>query len=108
MLFVYLCLDNYLVESGLLGFVITQTLFKTREAGDGFRRFSFHRGKEIIHIKPLNVIDMTELHPFEGATNRTASFLCGTSATAAAWPVKYETWSMKAGAQSTKVQIWWT
>ena len=98
MLFVYLCLDNYLVESGLLGFVITQTLFKTREAGDGFRRFSFHRGKEIIHLKPLNVIDMTELHPFEGATNRTASFLCGTSSTATAWPVKYEAWSMKAGA----------
>ncbi len=99
MLFVYLCLDNYLVESGLLGFVITQTLFKTREAGDGFRNFSFHRDGKIIHINPVNVIDMTELHPFEGATNRTASFLCGTSATATVWPVKYETWSPKAGAR---------
>ena len=102
MLFVYLCLDNYLVESGLLGFVITQTLFKTREAGDGFRNFSFHRNGKVVHVRPLNVIDMTELHPFEGATNRTASFLCGTSATATTWPVRYETWSPKAGVAITE------
>ena len=102
MLFVYLCLDNYLIESGRLGFVITQTLFKTREAGDGFRRFSFHRDEKIIHIRPLNVIDMTELHPFEGATNRTATFLCEASATATAWPVKYEMWSPKAGVTITE------
>jgi hypothetical protein len=102
MLFVYLCLDNYLVESGLLGFVITQTLFKTREAGDGFRRFSFDRDSKTVHIKPLNLIDMTELHPFEGATNRTASFLCGPSSTATGWPVKYEVWSPKAGVAVTE------
>ncbi|MBM4044870.1 MAG: SAM-dependent DNA methyltransferase, partial [Planctomycetes bacterium] len=97
MLFVYLCIDKYLVESGLLGFVITQTLFKTREAGDGFRRFSFRRGDKTVHIKPMGTIDMTELHPFEGATNRTASFLCGPSPTPTGWPVRYEVWLPKKG-----------
>ena len=52
MLLVYLCLDSYLVESGLLGFVITQTLFKTREAGDGFRSFCFQRDREDYSRQP--------------------------------------------------------
>ena len=45
MLFVYSCLDNYLGEGGKLGFVITQTVFKTKGAGDGFRNFSSIRAR---------------------------------------------------------------
>jgi SAM-dependent methyltransferase len=98
MLFVYLCLDSYLSDSGKLGFVITQTLFKTREAGDGFRRFRFERDADhLIHIEPLKVIDMTDLHPFEGATNRTAIFICRPSDTGPKWPVRYEIWRLKKG-----------
>jgi Eco57I restriction-modification methylase len=96
-LFVYLCLDSYLVANGQLGFVITQTLFKTREAGDGFRRFAFQSGGKQIYIAPKRVIDMTELHPFEGATNRTASFVCRFSATEMSWPANYEIWRLKNG-----------
>jgi SAM-dependent methyltransferase len=39
MLFTYACLDNAVKDQGRLGFIITQTLFKTKGAGDGFRRF---------------------------------------------------------------------
>ncbi len=94
MLFVYVCLDNYLSDSGTLGFVITQTLFKTREAGNGFRRFQFkNRQGQKIHIKPIRVIDMTDLHPFEDATNRTASFLCKRSQSPITWPIEYQVWT---------------
>ena len=80
MLFVYESIESYLKDDGLLGFVITQSLFKTREAGAGFRRFSFTSDQKVKYIQPKRVIDMTELHPFEGATNRTASFVCSLSA----------------------------
>ncbi|RIK80285.1 MAG: hypothetical protein DCC68_11275 [Planctomycetota bacterium] len=93
MLFVYLCIDNYLAETGLLGFVITQTVFKTREAGSGFRSFSYSTNGKTVFLTPINVIDMTELHPFEGATNRTASFVCRRSSKPTNWPVSYENWS---------------
>lgn len=102
MLFVYLCIDTYLVDSGQLGFVITQTLFKTREAADGFRKFSFQRAGVHVHIKPSRVIDMTELHPFEGATNRTASFVCRPSGEEVNWPIRYEIWRLKQGARVTE------
>ena len=97
MLFVYQCFDSYLSERGRLGFVITQTLFKTREAAEGFRRFELKRDRRTLYIAPVKVIDMTELHPFEGATNRTAVFLCSPSWKPTGWPIRYETWCMKEG-----------
>ena len=45
MLFTYSSVDNYLEEGGKLGFVITQSVFKTQGAGDGFRRFRYNRTK---------------------------------------------------------------
>ncbi len=99
MLFVYQCLDSYLANGGLLGFVITQTLFKTREAGEGFRRFAIKRDDKARYIVPVKVIDMTDLHPFEGATNRTAVFVCRPAATPGKWPVAYETWCLKEGSR---------
>lgn len=70
MLFVYRCMDRYLVEGGLFGFLITQTVFKSI-AGEGFRRFS-------IKGTPINILkvhDMVTLKPFEGAQNRTSIFI---------------------------------
>ena len=40
---------------------------------------------------------MTDLHPFEGATNRTAIFVCRLSDTTPKWPIKYEIWRLKEG-----------
>jgi hypothetical protein len=97
MLFVYESIDSYLKGDGLLGFVITQTLFKTREAGAGFRRFRLTSAKDIKYIQPRRVIDMTELHPFEGATNRTASFVCSVSSKPTKWPIDYRVWKLNPG-----------
>ena len=39
MLVLYAAADRYLAPAGRLGMVITQTLFQSKGAGDGFRRF---------------------------------------------------------------------
>jgi len=70
MLFTYAAADHYLKPDGKLGFVITQTVFKTKGAGAGFRRFRL--GEEGEHLRPLVVDDMSEIKPFPGVANQTA------------------------------------
>ncbi len=89
-LFVYVCADEYLKKGGKLGFVITQSLFKTKGAGQGFRRWKLPEGKG--YIKPLRVTDMSDFQPFEGATNRTAVFVCKKSTRPFKYPVPYIVW----------------
>jgi hypothetical protein len=72
MLFTYACIDRYLLESGHLGFLITQTVFKS-VAGEGFRSFKAPSG---LSFRTTNVHDLVELLPFEGAQNRTAAIFC--------------------------------
>ena len=92
MLFTYACLDNYVKDGGRLGFIITQTLFKTKGAGDGFRRFQLGDGA---HFKVFQVDDLSDFQPFEGATNRTAivTFQKGRPTK---YPVPYLYWQKKA------------
>ncbi len=73
-LMTYVSIDKYLRDKGRLCIVITQTIFKTAGGGEGFRRFRL--GKNGTPIKVLQVDDMTELQPFDSATNRTALFFC--------------------------------
>ncbi|GAI50733.1 unnamed protein product, partial [marine sediment metagenome] len=69
MLMTYVAMDKYLKKGGKLGFLITQSVFKTAGAGQGFRRFRLGSGE---HIQVQHVDDMVELQPFEGASNRTS------------------------------------
>ena len=69
MLMTHIAMRSYLKDGGKLGFVITQSVFKTGGAGQGFRRFILG---DSTPIKVIHVDDMTELQPFEGATNRTS------------------------------------
>ncbi len=94
MLFTYACLDNYVRPGGRLGFIITQTLFKSKGAGDGFRRFRF--GERGSHFQTLQVDDLSDFQPFEGATNRTAvvTFEKGKPTI---YPVQYSCWRKKPG-----------
>ncbi len=92
MLFLYTCADHYLKPKGRLGFVITQTLFKTKAAGDGFRRFRL--GERGAPLRVLHVDDMSELQPFEGATNRTAIIVLQ-KGEATRYPVPYTLWQKK-------------
>jgi SAM-dependent methyltransferase len=71
-LMTYVVADALLKEGGKLGFVITQSVFKTA-AGAGFRRFELpEQNKQRRPLKVLHVDDMVELQPFEAASNRTA------------------------------------
>jgi hypothetical protein len=100
MLFAYASIDNYLKRSGKLGFVMTQTIFKTKGAGDGFRRFRL--GEEGDHLRVLHVDDMSRLQPFEGATNRTSVMVCQRGQKTR-YPVPYTLWDRGTG--SARVDI---
>lgn len=93
-LFFYVCADKYLAEGGKLGFVITQSVFKTY-GGNLFRQFTLPDGSALAVTR---VDDMVDLQPFEGATNRTATMFV-TRNTATSYPVKYEVWTTQVGRQ---------
>jgi hypothetical protein len=88
MLLLYVAADHYLRDGGRLAFVVTQTLFKSEGAGAGFRRFQLGAGTK---LNVLRVQDMSELQPFEGATNRTATVLVEKGAPTS-YPVPYTLW----------------
>jgi SAM-dependent methyltransferase len=70
MLMFYAAADRYLKPRGLIGFVITQTVFKTEGGGEGFRRFKLGADGTSLRVQFLD--DMSAIKPFEGAANRTA------------------------------------
>jgi type I restriction-modification system DNA methylase subunit len=73
MLFTYACADNYLKDNGILGFVITMEVFKSKGAGEGFRRFGFKYNDVQASFKVLSMEDMVNLMPFQAA-NKTSVF----------------------------------
>jgi SAM-dependent methyltransferase len=92
MLMTYVAADSYLKDGGKLGFVITQSVFKTSGAGQGFRRFVTAKKK------PLGAIwvdDFSEMQLFEGATNRTSVFIMR-KGYPTKYPVQYAYWRKKA------------
>ncbi len=95
MLFTYSTLDNYLKGGGSLGFVITQSVFKTQGAGDGFRRLRYTQETPngTWYLNPLVVHDLSAMQVFEGATNRTAVFVCEKTKLPFSYPVQYATWA---------------
>jgi len=88
MLMTYVAADRYLRRQGRLGFVITETLFKTVGAGQGFRRFVL---PDKTPIGPVIVEDMVDLNPFEGAVNRTA-ILTLSKGKPVSYPVPFSRW----------------
>jgi hypothetical protein len=87
-LLTYVALDNYLVENGKLGFIITQSVFKTVGGGQGFRRFELGDGTP---IGVIAVDDMVEIQPFESAANRTAIVILQRGRKTK-YPVSYNLW----------------
>ena len=86
-LMLYVVADQHLKAGGKLGFLITQSVFKVG-AASGFRRFSLPDGTG---LKVLHVDDMTELQPFEGASNRTAVLILE-KGRPTSYPVPYTYW----------------
>src|SRR5579884_2400061 len=87
----YVAADRFLRRGGRLGFVVSQSLFKSVGAGQGFRQFTLPDGTE---IGPTIAEDMLELNPFEGATNRTAILVLA-KGKEVNYPIPYSYWVKK-------------
>ena len=99
MLFVYTAVDHYLKDRGTLAFVITQSVFKTQLAAEGFRRLDYRRevtadGKpDVVHLQVKSVDDLSAFQPFEGARNRTAVLaLRKNRSQGTRYPLLYRVW----------------
>jgi SAM-dependent methyltransferase len=86
-LMAYVALDKYVKDGGRLGFLITQTVFKTGGA-EGFRRFQLPDGTP---LRVIHVDDMSQLKPFAGAANRTAAMVLERNRDNR-YPVPYASW----------------
>jgi SAM-dependent methyltransferase len=100
-LMTYVVADKLLKDGGKLGFVITQSVFKTAGGGQGFRQFRIPQPNgKFVPLRVLHVDDMVALQPFEGASNRTAVMVLekGRQTT---YPVPYTVWRKVKGARFT-------
>jgi Eco57I restriction-modification methylase len=99
-LMLYVATDSYLKKGGKLGFLITQTIFKTKGAGDGFRRFRYGNAGPTMRV--FRVDDFASFNPFEDASNWTSAiFLERDEETKP--PVPYYRWELKPGASPDEV-----
>ncbi|MFB3777321.1 MAG: class I SAM-dependent DNA methyltransferase [Bryobacteraceae bacterium] len=89
MLFSYAAADFYLKPGGTLAFLITQEVFKSKAAGEGFRRFRLGEQGPLLGV--LRVHDFVKLRPFGGAVNKTAAFIA-TKGKETHYPVPYFVW----------------
>jgi SAM-dependent methyltransferase len=96
-LMTYVVADRYLKKGGKLAFVITQSVWKTSGAGQGFRRFLLPspggRGArgEGIPLQVVHVDDLSRLQVFEGASTRTSVFVLR-KGEPTRYPVSYTYW----------------
>lgn len=93
-LMLFVAIDYFLVNSGRLGFVITQTVFKSAGGGTGFRRLQLDKTR---FLEILRVCDFSRCQPFEGAANRTAVATIRISNKPNSFPVRYRLYSPAEG-----------
>ncbi len=89
MLFTYAAADRYLKPGGTLAFLITQEVFKSKGAGEGFRRFRLGAGGPSLGVRGVH--DFVKLRPFKDAANKTAAILL-TKGEETRYPVPYHVW----------------
>jgi len=101
MLFTYAAADHYLEKGGKLAFLITQEVFKSKGAGEGFRRFQLGQGEP---IKVLRAHDLVQVQPFEAATNKSAAIVLK-KGQKTRYPVPYFLWTRKKGVGSVPTNL---
>ena len=94
MLFTYTSSDYYLKNGGKLGFLITQEVFKSKGAGEGFRCFKL--GEKGKYLKVLKAHDFVTVQPFEGAANKSSAIILQ-KGKKTKYPVPYFVWKKKKG-----------
>ena len=103
MLMLYRSADCYLKPAGRLGMVVAQSLFQTKGAGDGFRRFRL--GIQGDWLRVDRVDDLVALKPFPGAASRTATIVL-TKGARTAYPVAYVKWAPGQGGGPACSRCW--
>lgn len=88
-LMTYAVTDRFLKNRGKLGFVITQSVWKTAGAGQGFRRFRI--GESGPDLSVQHVDDLSSVQAFEGASTRTSVFTL-VKGQPTRYPVPYTYW----------------
>lgn len=83
----YSAIEKWLKQGGVLGFLITQTVFKSMSS-EGFRKFQLPNGTK---LQVMEVHDMVELKPFENVANKTAALFLR-KGIATSYPVPYIVW----------------
>ena len=94
MLFTYAAADHYLCRNGKLGFLITQEVFKSKGAGEGFRKVRLGSRESLMVTKAH---DLVSVQPFEGAANKTAAIFLTKGRVETRYPVPYTIWKRKKG-----------
>ena len=97
-LFTYACVDQYLLDKGRLGFLITQEVVRSKTAGEGFRSFILAPDKTALRVESFH--DLVALKPFEAA-NKTA-FIHILKGVPNKYPVRYVEWTSKPGKRPTQ------
>jgi len=100
--FTYVAMDKYLSDSGKLGFLLKQTLYRGI-AGKEFRKFYIEKGKQKIPVKVLKVHDLLELHPFKKSGSETSAIVIQKNI-ANTYPVQYVKWQMSDGHKISEIQ----
>jgi hypothetical protein len=103
MLFTYVAADRFLRTGGRLAFLVTQEVFKSKGAGDGFRRFRL--GPDGPPLRVIAAHDFVTLRPFRDAANKSAALLL-TKGEPTEYPLPYCVWTRdKSGALAKQTLV---
>jgi len=86
-LLTYIVADMFLKKGGKIGFVLPQTLFKSKGGGDGFRSFKIENN---FAFRVLSVDDLVDIKPFD-SENKTSVFVALKNGETK-YPVPYYKW----------------
>ena len=91
-LLVYETLDRRLRDGGVLAFVVPKSLFQSRDAGNGFRRFGSNPdAPRSIPFRVLEIDDFSEAPLFSGVSSKFATF-CARRGAPTRFPLPVRRW----------------
>ncbi|MGQ9635569.1 MAG: N-6 DNA methylase [Bryobacteraceae bacterium] len=102
MLFTCAAADCFLRTGGMLAFLVSEEVFKSKGAGEGFRRFRLGSGGTALGVVAAH--DFTRLRPFAGVTNKAAGIVL-VKGQPTTYPVPYYRWSRGASGKPVKEML---
>ncbi len=103
-LLVYETLDQRLRDGGVLAFVVPKSLFQSRDAGNGFRRFGSNpAATRSIPFRVLEIDDFSEVPLFTGVSSKFATF-CARRGKPTRYPIPVRRWRATVVAETQAAQ----